>query len=95
MGNGNTVTANDYYLLEKRFKKIETDYSILRECGCNVASPTKEKLIAISKLDGKYAIHALCRVLKIRRSNYYHYKFRRPEQTLVQKGNLIYKPIIK
>lgn len=95
MGNGTTVTAKNYYLLGKKLKKVETDYSILVECGCNADSPTKEKLIAISKLDEKYTIHALCRVLKVRRSNYYHYKFRRPEQTLIQKGDFIYKPVIE
>jgi transposase len=26
MGNGTTITAKDYYLLEKKLKKVETDY---------------------------------------------------------------------
>ena len=88
-------TANDIYLLNKKLEKIETENQILKECGCTATSPIKEKLEAITKLDGKYTIHALCRSLNILRSTYYHYKFRRPEQTMIEKEDEIYKPIIK
>jgi len=95
MDNGAAVTAKDYYLLEKKLRKVQTEYSILIECGCNADSSRKEKLEAIARLDGKYTIHALCRTLNILRSTYYHYKLRRPEQTLIEKEDEMYKPIIK
>ena len=84
-------TLNDIYLLNKNLEKIKTENQILKECECAANSIRKEKLKAISKLDGKYTIHALCRALNILRSTYYHYKLRRPEQTMIEKEDEIYK----
>ncbi len=89
------LTANDIYLLKKSLRKIKTENQILKESDCTANSTRKEKLEAIAKLDGKYTIHALCRALNILRSTYYHYKLRSPEQTMIQKEDEIYKPIIK
>ena len=87
-------TVNDVYLLRKRMKKMEIENQILKEVECMVNSTKKEKLEAIAKLDGKYSIHALCRALNILRSTYYHYKLRRPEQTMLEKEDKKYKEII-
>ena len=88
-------TANDIYLLRKRLIKIKIENQILKECECTAMSSRKEKLKAIAKLDGKYTIHALCRALGILRSTYYHYKFRSPEQTMIEKEDAIYILVIK
>lgn len=90
-----SVTAKDYYLLEKKYKKIRTDYQIIIECGEKIDAPRKAKLKIISKLDGKYTVHALCRVLGERRSNYYHYKYRRHIETEVAKRDAELKLVIK
>lgn len=89
------ITVNDVYKLKTKLKKIEIENQILKECGCTALSSRKEKLEAIAMLDGRYTIHALCRALDILRSTYYHYKLRSPEQTLIEKEDAMYKPIIK
>ena len=88
-------TANDAYLLKKKLKKIEIENKILKDCECTVAASRKEKLETIAGLDGKYTIHVLCRALNVRRSTYYHYKLRRPEQTVIEKEDEVYKSVIR
>ncbi|HUM60910.1 MAG TPA: IS3 family transposase [Clostridia bacterium] len=58
-------------------------------------SQLSQKLVAIENLHEEYGVHACCRVLEVRRSTFYHYLFRSPEQTLFEKEDEIYKPIIK
>lgn len=95
LNNSKHITARELSLLKKRMKSLEIENSILKECGCTPQSPLKEKLAAISKLDGKYSIHSLCRTLRILRSTYYHYKLRSPEQTIIEKEDAVFKPVIK
>jgi hypothetical protein len=48
------TTAYDYYLINKRLKKIETENKILNECNCTSSTSRKNKLEAIAILDEKY-----------------------------------------
>ena len=43
----------------------------------------------------QFSIHALCRVLNVNRSTYYHHAFRSPDQTQLQIQDSILKPLIK
>lgn len=95
LNDSKQTTARELYLLNKKIKSIEIENSILKECGCTANSPLKIKLKTISHLDGKYSIHALCRALGILRSTYYHYKFRSPEETIIDKEDAILKSAIK
>jgi len=95
MGDGTRITAKDYYELQRKYQKVQIDYNIIVECNCLPTAKTKYKLEAISRLDGKYTIHALCRVLYVRRSNYYHYKLRRPSETEIAKQDEVLKPIVE
>lgn len=95
LNNSKQTTAREIYLLNKKIKSMELENSILKECGCTSGSPLKIKLKAISRLDGKYSIHALCRAVGILRSTYYHCKFIRPEKTIIDKEDAILKPAIK
>jgi len=95
VGKNNIISARELDILNKKVKRLEDDNAILQECGCTVQSKLKDKLNAIEKLDGEYSIHSLCRALKVRRSTYYHRKFRSPEITQSQKIDNILKPVIK
>lgn len=95
MGDGTKITAKDYYELQRKYQKVQIDYNILVECNCLPTAKMSRKLGAIARLDGKYTIHALCRVLDVRRSNYYHYKLRRPDETEIAKQDAILKQIIE
>lgn len=67
----------------------------MQDCNCAVNADLNVKLEAIAEHDGKYSIHSLCRVLRVRRSTYYHHKLRRPEKTQVEIQDEILKPVIK
>ena len=57
--------------------------------------PLHEKLAAIEKLVPEFGVHAPCRVLGVLRSTYYHHAMRRPEQTVIEKEDEIFRPIIQ
>lgn len=49
---------------------------------------------AICEHADEFSIHALCRVLNVNRSTYYHHIFRSPEQTQLQTQDSLLKPLI-
>lgn len=89
------ISPRELDLLRKKLNSTATENSILKECNCSTMSPLDKKVKAISKLDGKYSIHSLCRALGVRRSTYYHRKLRSPEQTMLEKEDTIFKPLIR
>ena len=93
--DGSPVTARTVYLLEKRIKKLESELEIWKRCGCTLDSPLHEKLAAIEKLVPEFGVHAPCRVLGVLRSTYYHHTLRRPEQTMIEKEDELFRPIIQ
>ncbi len=92
--NGESITAQRLYLLEKRIQRLTIENEIWKKCDCTITSPLPQKLESIERLYQEYGVHACCRVLEVRRSTFYHYLFRRPEQTLIQKEDEMLKPVI-
>lgn len=92
--NGESITAQRLYLLEKRIQRLTIENEIWKKCDCTITSPLSQKLESIEKLYQEYGIHACYRVLEVRQSTFYHYLFRRPEQTLIQKEDEMLKPVI-
>ena len=41
------------------------------------------------------SLHALCRVLRVNRSTYYHHVLRAPDQTQLQIEDTVLKPLVK
>jgi len=82
------------YLLEKEVERLRTENLIFKTCGCSPASPLPERLSAIDTHQEEFSIHALCRVLQVNRSTYYHYAFRSPDKTQLQIGDEALKPLI-
>lgn len=64
-----------------------------KRCGCTLDSPLHEKRIAIEKLVPEFGVHALGRVLG--RSTYYHHVLRSPKQTVIEKENEFFRPVIR
>lgn len=93
--DGSSITARTVYLLEKRIKKLESELEIWKRCGCTLDSTLHEKLVAIEQLVPEFGVHAPCRVLGVLRSTYYHYALRRPEQTMIEKEDEIFRPVIQ
>lgn len=82
------------YLLEKELDRLRTENQIFKTCGCSPASPLAERLSAIDTHQEEFSIHALCRVLQVNRSTYYHHAFRSPDKTQLQLGDEALKPLI-
>lgn len=89
------ITAKTVHLLEKRIKKLEIELEIWKRCGCTLDSTLHEKLTAIEHLVPEFGVHAPCRVLGVLRSTYYHYALRRPEKTMVEKEDEMFRPVIQ
>lgn len=87
--------SREQYLLHEELIRLRIENKIYKECGCSACSPLSERLEAIHRLRNLYSIHALCRVLEVNRSTYYHYESRAPVKTKneIQDDNL--KPLIK
>jgi len=82
------------YLLEKELKRLRIENNIFKTCGCSPASPLHERLSAIDMHQNEFSIHALCRVLQVNRSTYYHHALRSPDKTQLQIEDEILKPLI-
>lgn len=93
--DGTPITAKTVHLLEKRIKKLEAELEIWKRCGCTLDSSLHEKLAAIEQLVPEFGVHAPCRVLGVLRSTYYHYALRRPEQTMLEKEDELFRPLIQ
>ena len=84
----------EQYLLEKELERLRTENKIFKTCSCTPASPLPERLSAIDLHQEEFSIHALCRVLQVNRSTYYHHAFRSPDKTQLQIGDEALKPLI-
>jgi transposase-like protein len=92
--NRELITAQHLYLLEKRIQRLTIENEIWKKCDCTITSPLSQKLESIERLYEEYGVHACCRVLEVWRSTFYHYLFRRPGQTLIQKEDEMLNPVI-
>lgn len=81
----------EQYLLQKELERLRTENAIFKSCGCSPVSPLPVRLAAIDANKGSFSIHALCRVLSVNRSTYYHYALRSPERTKLQMEDDILK----
>lgn len=78
----------------QELKRLRTENAIFKACDCSPSSLLSERLSAICKHKDKFSIHALCRVLNVNRSTYYHYALRSPEKTQIQLQDDKLKPLI-
>ena len=91
------ITHREYYDLEREAKCLREEVEIFHNARCSIISPLDEKLSEMTRLQKAYgySVHALCRALEVRRSAFYHYTLRKPEQTVFEKEAEMLKPIIK
>lgn len=93
--DGNGQIPREIYLLKKEAARLRVENQIFRDCGCSPASPLGVRLEAISRLSKTYSIHALCDLLQVNRSAYYHHALRAPDQTQLQMEDDTLKPLIQ
>ena len=80
--------------LERRIDKLERELAVWKECRANKSSSIEEKVKEVQRLGPVYGIHAVCRILDLRRSNYYHHTLRSPEITQIKAEDERLKPIV-
>jgi transposase-like protein len=85
------TTQNDYNHLLKRTKRLEEENQIFKLSNCTQSAPLEQRLNEIKRLRDQFSIHALCNVLNVRRSTFYHFLYRRPEITKIERDDLLYR----
>lgn len=89
------ISKNELYIDNVQLKKLKRDNEILTYVIKELNLSTSEKLKLANSIDEKYPVHSICRVLNLRRSTYYHNKYRKPKITKLHKDDEIFKNIIK
>ena len=78
------ISQRDFHAMQLELERLRVDNEIFIACHCSRYSSLQEKLNEIDRLKENYTIHALCRVLNVRRSTYYHHALRSPEKTIIE-----------
>jgi len=89
------LSERDYHLMLNKMERLEKESDIYNTCSCSKFSPLEEKFEEITRLKGKCGIHALCRVLNVNRSAYYHHLLRSPEKIQIELEDKNLRPMIK
>jgi len=89
------LSPKAFYRMQVRLERLQRDNDVFYACNCSRNSPLNEKVEEITRLKGKYGIHSLCRILKVNRSTYYHYIFRRPQKKQFELEDEKLRPMIK
>lgn len=92
---GQTITAHDFYQLERENKTLRTENEIFRQSGCSLVSPLADKLAAIDRLKSEFTVHMLCQTLEVLKSTYYHHALRSPVKKWHELDYDKLRPIIK
>ena len=89
------LSQRDFHLMLVELERLRTDLEVYRACRCSKFSPRREKYEEIKRLKDRFNIHALCRVLEVNRSSFYHYLFRSPAKTQIEIDDAFFAPKIK
>ena len=89
------LSQRDFHLMLVDLKRLRTDLEVYQACRCSKFSPPREKYEEIERLKDRFNVHALCRVLEVRRSSFYHYLYHSPEKTQIEIDDAFFAPKIK
>ena len=92
---GRTITAHDYYQLERENRTLRIENEIFRRSGCSLSSTLSEKLAAIDRLKSDFSVHMLCQTLDVLKSTYYHHALRSPVKKQCELVDDELRPLIK
>ncbi len=74
--------------------KLEQMLTVLQFSGCDISSPTDDKIRVIKKLSGQFSIRVLCEALKLPRGTYYNRLKRKFTQTQSERSDCEVKSLI-
>ncbi len=89
------LSQREFQLMQVELKRLRTYSLIFYNCRCSRPSPLQGKYAEIDRLKGQFHIHALCRVLDVRKFSFYHYQNRSPEKTQIELDDEFFAPKIK
>lgn len=75
--DANDYSPLNYYLLKRKYEKLENIIEILQQVDCKPTDPLSVKLPAMEALYGKYSVHTLCDALCVPRGTFYNHITRR------------------
>lgn len=75
--NFNECTPTNYYMLRRKYEKLENIVEILQKVDCKPTDPLSVKLPEMEALYGQYSVHTLCDALCVPRGTFYNHIFRR------------------
>lgn len=81
--------------MESEVKRLREENDNFQTCNCMNILPLAERYKIIESQKDQYSIHALCRILQVRRSAFYHYLYRSSVETLIEKEDKTLRPKIK
>ena len=90
-----TISRVRVYQMNVELERLRIDNEIFRKSGCPIYAPLHDRLVAIFNLQEQYSVHALCRVLNVNRSTFYHHQRRKPKITIIEQEDNELRPIIK
>ena len=73
----------------------QQELEIWQKCESCRLSPLKARYKDIERLEERYGVHAVCRVLDVSRGSYYNHKLRSPKKTQLAKQDEILSPVVK
>lgn len=76
-GNSSIYSPLNYYMLEKKYKKLQSIIEILQKVNCKPTDPLSIKLPEMESLYGQYSVHTLCEALCVSRGTFYNPVLRR------------------
>ena len=76
-GNSSIYSPLNYYMLEKKYKKLQNIIEILQKVNCKPTDPLSIKLPEMESLYGQYSVHTLCEALCVSRGTFYNHVLRR------------------
>ena len=89
------LSQRDFHNIQEKMNLLQKENDAFYACNCCRNSPLEERYDAITRLKDRFGIHALCRILNVNRSAYYHHLFRSPEKTQIELEDEKLRPIIK
>ena len=89
------MSPREFHLMQVELKRLRADSLIFCNCRCSRSASIQEKYAEIDRLKNQFHIHALCRVLDVRRSSFYHHQNRSPEKTQIELDDEFFAPQIK
>lgn len=92
---GTVYTAAQLYNMKRELETLRQENEIIRVCHCSATASTEEKVKEVQRLQNRFTVHALCKVLNLSRATFYRVSLSQKNKTLYEKNDEILKIVIQ